>query len=347
MAKTLTATGSLPALSTASGVRKAAILLVQLGKERAALVMSHMDDREVEQVSAEIAQLSQINQPETESVLHEFRDMMTARMHIAQGGLSVAQQLLEHSLGPERAAKIMERLQAAAVKMPFQFLHQADPAQLRSFIAEEHPQVIALVLAHMAPDKASLLLSGLPPEQQATVAHRIAVMDRTSPDIIRAVEETLERKFSSMLQPAELSRVGGVDPLVNIINRSDRTTERQIVEGLEALDQMLADEVKSRMFMFEDIVNLDDKSVQQVLRQVDTSDLAMALKGVSDVVRHKITSNLSSRAAETLLEEVELLGAVRLAQVEEAQQSVIRKIRELEERGEILVRRGKEEEFIE
>lgn len=344
---TLSSISTAPALSNLNGVRKAAILLVQLGKERAALVMSHMSDAEVEAVSAEIAAMTQIGAPETESVLYEFRDMMTARMHIAQGGLSVAQSLLEHSLGPERAAKIMERLNAAAVKMPFQFLHAADPAQLRSFIADEHPQVIALVLAHMTPDKASLLLSGLPPEQQANVAHRIAVMDRTSPDIIRAVEETLERKFSSMLQPAEMSRVGGVDPLVNIINRSDRSTERQIVEGLEALDQMLADEVKSRMFMFEDIVTLDDRSVQQVLRQVDAADLAMALKGMSETVRRKITGNLSARAAETLLEEVELLGAVRLAQVEEAQQSVIRKIRELEERGEIMVRRGTEEEFVE
>ena len=174
--------------------------------------------------------------------------------------------------------------------MPFQFLHRADPAQLRSFIADEHPQMIALVLAHMTADKASLLLSGLPPEQQAEVAHRIAVMDRTSPEIIRSVEAILERKLSSVLQPTEMSRVGGVDPLVDIINRSDRSTERQIVEGLESLDADLADEVRSRMFMFEDIVQLDDRSVQLVLRQVDDAELALALKGVSEQVRSKITS---------------------------------------------------------
>jgi flagellar motor switch protein FliG len=230
--------------------------------------------------------------------------------------------------------------------MPFQFLHRADPAQLRGFIADEHPQVIALVLAHMTPDKASLLLSGLPNHVQANVAHRIAVMDRTSPEIIRSVESVLERKLSSMLQPTEVSRVGGVDPLVNIINRSDRPTERMIVEGLEALDPALADEVKSRMFMFEDIVGLDDRSVQQVLRQVDTAELALALKGVSAQVKNKITGNLSERAAENLLDEVELLGAVRLAQVEEAQQSVIRTIRQLEEQGQITVRRGNDEEFV-
>lgn len=328
------------------GVRKAAILLIQMGRDRASEVLSHLSDTEVEAISAEIARLDSISSTETEQVLAEFRDMMTARAHIAQGGMGFAQQLLEQSLGADRAAEIMDRVKAAAVQMPFQFLHRADPAQLRSFIADEHPQVIALVLAHMTPDKASLLLSGLPPAQQAQVAHRIAVMDRTSPEIIRAVESTLERKLSSMLQPAEMSRVGGVDPLVNIINRSDRSTERQIVEGLEALDASLADEVKSRMFMFEDIVSLDDRSVQLVLRSVEGNELALALKGVPDQVRDKITSNLSSRAAENLVEEVELLGAVRLTQVEEAQQSIIRTIRQLEEQGQIMVRRGNDDEFV-
>ena len=328
------------------GVRKAAILLIQLGKERAAQVMEHLSDAEVEMISAEIARLDRISSTETEQVLTEFHDLATAHAHISQGGFAFAQALLEKSLGADRAKEIMERLHAAAIQMPFQFLHRADPAQLRGFIADEHPQVIALVLAHMTPDKASLLLSGLPPTQQAQVAHRIAVMDRTSPEIVRAVETTLERKLSSMLQPAEMSRVGGVDPLVNIINRSDRTTERQIVDGLEALDAALADEVKSRMFMFEDIVNLDDRSVQLVLRQVEGNELALALKGVSDPVRDKITSNLSSRAAENLVEEVELLGAVRLTQVEEAQKSIIRTIRQLEEQGQILVRRGNDDEFV-
>jgi len=328
------------------GVRKAAILLIQLGKERAAQVMEHLTDGEVEMISAEIARLDRISSTETEQVLTEFRDLALAHAHISQGGFAFAQSLLEKSLGADRAKEIMERLHAAAVQMPFQFLHRADPAQLRGFIADEHPQVIALVLAHMTPDKASLLLSGLPAYQQAIVAHRIAVMDRTNPDIIRTVEAILERKLSSMLQPAEMSRVGGVDSLVNVINRSDRPTERQIVEGLEGLDPDLADEVKSRMFMFEDIVGLDDRSVQQVLRQVDAGDLALALKGVSDAVRGKITTNLSERAAENLLEEVELLGAVRLAQVEEAQQSVIRTIRQLEEQGQIMVRRGNDDEFI-
>ena len=332
---------------TGMGVRKAAILLIQLGKERAAHVLAHLSENEVEAVSAEVARLESISPSENESVLTEFRDLLMARAHINQGGLGFAKNLLEQSLGSERASEIMERLNAAAVQMPFRFLHRADPAQLRSFIAGEHPQVIALVLAHMTPDKASLLLGGLPSDLQAQVAHRIAVMDRTSPEIVRVVESTLERKLSSMLQPSDLSRVGGLDPLVNIINRSDRSTERQIVEGLEALDAALAEEVKSRMFMFEDIVSIDDRSVQLVLRSVDTGALALALKGVPDAVRDKITSNLSARAAENLIEEVELLGTVRLTQVEEAQQAIIRTIRELEEQGQIMIRRGGDDEFVE
>jgi len=331
---------------TGLGVRKAAIVLIQLGREKAGTVMSHLSETEVELLSQEIARLQSISASETEQVLSEFRELVQVRANISQGGLAFAQGLLEESLGTERATEIMQRLNAAAIQMPFQFLHRADPAQLRSFIADEHPQVIALVLAHMTPDKASLLLSGLPAELQAEIAHRIAVMDQTSPEIIRTVEQILERKLSSVLQPAEMSQVGGLDPLVNIINRSDRSTERQIVEGLESLDPALAEEVRSRMFMFEDIVQLDDRSVQQVLRQVDNAELALALKGVNDAVKAKITGNLSERASENLLEEVELLGPVRLAQVEEAQQKIIRTIRQLEERGEIMVRRGSEDEFV-
>jgi len=329
------------------GVRKAAIILIQLGRDKAGEVLSHLSDTEVEAISAEIARLDVVDASESSAVLTEFSEMATAHANIAHGGLAFARTMLEQSLGADRAQEIMDRLQAAAVKMPFQFLHRADPSQVRTFIADEHPQVIALVLAHMTPDKASIVMAGLPSHLQAETAHRIAVMDRTTPEIIRAVEANLERKLSSVLQPSELSRVGGVDPLVNIINRSDRVTERQIVEGLESLDAELADEVRSRMFMFEDIVHLDDRSVQLVLRQVNEAELALALKGVSESVRGKITSNLSTRAAETLIEEVDLLGAVRLTQVEEAQQGVIRKIRQLEEQGQIVVHRsGSEEELV-
>jgi flagellar motor switch protein FliG len=334
------------ARSASPGVRKAAILLVQLGREKAGAVLAHMSETEVEAVSAEITRLESLGSDEAGAVLAEFRDLMTARAHIAQGGPAYALALLEESLGEQRAHEIMDRLTASTVKMPFHFLRRADPRQLLSFISDEHPQVIALVLAHMNAENASMVLSGLSPERQADVAHRIAVMDRTSPAIIRKVEASLERKLSSVLQPSELSAVGGIEPLVDIINRSDRATERLIMEWLEGRDPALADELKSRMFMFEDIVQLDDRSVQQVLRQVEGADLAVALKGVSEEVRAKVTTNMSERAATNLLEEVELLGPVRLRQVEEAQQKVIQTIRRLEESGEIVVRRGSDDEFV-
>jgi flagellar motor switch protein FliG len=334
------------AVITSPGARKAAIVLVKLGKERAAAVLEHMNEEEVEAISAEIASLAAVEPDETRDVMSEFSDLLTARQHLLQGGMDYARELLQRSLGEDRAEEALQRLNAKAIQLPFLFLQRADPAQLRSFIRDEHPQVIALVLAHMSADKASLVLSGLSSGLQAEVAHRIAVMGRANPDTVRVVESVLERRLSSVLQPSDSSRVGGVGPLVSIINRADRSTERQIVEGLETLDAGLAEEVRSRMFMFEDVVQLGDRDVQLVLRQVDTGELALALKGVSENVRDKITRNLSERAAENVLEEVELLGPVRLTQVEEAQQSVIRTIRTLEERGEIVVRRGGDDEFV-
>jgi flagellar motor switch protein FliG len=328
------------------GVRKAAILLVQIGHDNAAKVLSHLRESEVEAISAEISQLESLSAAETEHVLNEFRDMATAQLNVARGGPAFARALLEDSLGYERAESIMNRLAASAMQLPFQFLHRADPRQLLSFISGEHPQVIAVVLAHLPSDKATLVLSGLDPHLQAEVAHRIAIMDRTSPDILKQLEAVLERKMSSVLQPMDFSTVGGLDPLIQIINRSDRATERLIVDGLQERDPALAEEVKSRMFMFDDITMLEDRDVQQVLRQVESGDLALALKGVSDEVRLKVTKNMSERAAVTLLEDVDLLGAVLLRQVEEAQQKVIVVIRRLEDAGEIVLRRGGDDEYV-
>ena len=329
-----------------SGIRKAAILLVQLGHESAAKVLSHLRESEVEAVSSEISRLESLGAEETDAVITEFHQLASARANIVNGGPDFARALLEESLGRERADSIMERLAAASRRLPFQFLHRADPRQVLSFITGEHPQVIAVILAHMPSDRATMVLSGLDPERQADVAHRIAVMDRTSPEVLGALEAALERKTSSVLQPSDFSTVGGLEPLIDIINRSDRATERLIVEALEQRDPALAEEVKSRMFMFDDILLLEDRDMQLVLRQVESSELAMALKGVSDEVRAKVTTNMSERAAENLLEEVELLGAVLLRQVEEAQAHVIRTIRSLEDSGEITVRRGADEEYV-
>ncbi len=331
---------------TGFGVRKVAILLVQLGQEQAATLLSHLSESEVEAISAEISQLESLSREETESVLTEFREMVAAQGHVMRGGPKFARALLEESLGSARAEAIMNRLAASAMQLPFQFLYRADPRQLLSFISNEHPQVIAVVLAHLSSDKATMVLSGLSPELQAEVAHRIAVMDRASPEILRALETMLERRMSSVLQPMEMSAIGGLDPLIQIINRSDRSTERLIVEGLQQRDPELAEEVKSRMFMFEDITLLEDRDVQLVLRQVETPDLAVALKGVPEEVRLKVTRNMSERAGTALLEDMDLLGPVLLRQVEEAQQKVILAIRRLEDAGEIVLRRNVDDEYV-
>jgi flagellar motor switch protein FliG len=272
--------------------------------------------------------------------------MATAHKYVGQGGLDFARDLLEASLGRDRASEIVDRLSNAFMDVPFGFLAQADPRQVLSFLQDEHPQTIALVLAHMSAIQASQILSGLAADLQADVAHRIAVMDRTSPDIIRQVEATLERKLSSVLQPSDLSSVGGLQPLVDIINRADRATERLILEGLASRNAELAEEIRSKMFMFEDITTLDDRSIQLVLRQVETNDLATALKGVRDDVRQKVMKNLSERAAENLADEIEMLGPVRLRTVEESQAKIVQAIRTLEESGQIVIRRGDDDEFV-
>jgi flagellar motor switch protein FliG len=324
-----------------TGLRKAAVLMVRMGKEHSSRVLASLSESEVEELSAEIARLGRLEPDVVGDVIDEFYAMATTK-HAGAGGMQYARELLEASLGPERAALILDRLQASMTDMPFNFLSHADPRQLLSYVQHEHPQTIALVLAHVPSALASSILSGLAPEVQSDVAHRIAVMDRTSPEVIRQVEMALQRKLSSVLQPDELSTVGGLEPLVDIINRADRTTERLILEALDARSPELAEEIRRRMFMFEDIVNLEDRAVQLVLRQVEPADLATALKGVPDTVRDKVTKNLSERGRENLLEEIDLLGPVKVKMVEEAQAKIVSVIRSLEDSGQIEVQRGGE-----
>jgi flagellar motor switch protein FliG len=322
------------------GIRKAAILLVQMGRENAAKVLSQMRESEVEELTSEIARLGPIEPLISDDVQLEFVALASAHRYVLQGGLTFARELLEASLGKERASEILGRMSIAFRDVPFSFLLNADARQLLSFLQDEHPQTIALVLAHMQAGQASIILSGLSPDLQADVANRIACMDRTSPEIIQRVENTLERKLSSVLQPSDLSNVGGIQPLVDIINRSDRATERLILEGLTERNPELAEQIRAQMFVFEDITTLDDRAVQLVLRQVETADLAVALKGVRPDVREKVMKNMSERAAENLGEEIELLGPQRLKVVEEAQAKIVQAIRVLEETGEIVINRG-------
>lgn len=333
--------------ATLSGLRKVAVLMVQLGKNDSAKVLSQLRDTEVEEITAEISRLGSVDADIAAQVIDEFHTMAMTQTFAGQGGLDYARELLEASLGEGRAAEILDRLASSMPDMPFGFLGHADPRQVLSFVQNEHPQMIALVLAHAPAVLASQILSGLSPELQSDVAHRIAVMDRTSPEIIRQVEASLERKLSSVLSPTELSTVGGIEPLVEIINRADRVTERLILEGLEGRDPELAEEVRRRMFMFEDVVHLDDRAVQLVLRQVEMADLATALKGTADPVRDKVTRNLSERAREDLADEIEVLGAVRLRMVEEAQAKIVQVIRALEDSGQVEIQRGTEDdEFV-
>ncbi|GIJ50829.1 flagellar motor switch protein FliG [Virgisporangium aliadipatigenens] len=329
-----------------SGVRKAAVMLIQMGKENAAKVLATMRETEVEELTAEVVRLGMIDHDLADGVLDEFHTMLTAQRHAASGGMDVARELLRASLGDERADEIAGRLSATFRDLPFNFLQRADPRQVLSFLQDEHPQTVALVLAHLHASQASQILSGLTGDLQADVANRIAVMDRTSPDIVRQVETTLERKLSSVLQPSDLSSVGGLQPLVDIINRSDRATERMILEGLTERNPELAEEVRAQMFVFEDITTLDDRAVQLVLRQVETGDLSVALKGVKEDVRMKVLKNMSERAAENLAEEIELLGPQRLKTVEDAQAKIVQAIRALEESGQIMITRGDDDQMV-
>jgi flagellar motor switch protein FliG len=330
-----------------TGLRKAAIFLVQLGRDKAAKVMSLLPEPLVEELTGEIVRLRDVPPSESELVLTEAHELLAIQANSARGGLDLARQLLAQSVGSERADEIMERLGATLAEMPFEGIRRADARQLLSFLADEHPQTIALVLAHLAPQQSATVLSGLTQTVQADVAYRIASMEPASPDVIRIVERELERRMTTVLGPQEMSTVGGVAPLVAIINRADRSTERMILEGLETVNAELAEIVRAQMFIFEDILTLDDKAIQLVLRNVESADLALALKGVAPGVKDKITRNLSTRAAENLVEEIELLGPVRLKQVEEAQAKIVQEIRTLEQSGQIVIVRGSDEAMVE
>ena len=322
------------------------MLLVQLGKEKSAAVLKSLRESEVEEVLGEIARLKGVPSETVDAVFAEFQTLASARRYYAQGGMDFAREVLEATLGADRAKELLDRMKASLVEMPFEFLRRADARQVLSFLQDEHPQTVALVLAHMSAEQAAIVLSGMPSDLQADVAHRVAVMETTSPDVVRRVEAILERKLSSVLQSTDASAAGGLKPLVDIINHADRATERLILEGLERRDPALAEEVRSQMFMFEDITTLDDRSVQLVLRSVDSKELATALKGVSQDVRGKIMANVSERAAANLADEIDLLGAVRLSTVEEAQAKIIATIRSLEESGQILLSRGDRDEYV-
>jgi flagellar motor switch protein FliG len=328
------------------GIRKAAVFLSQLSSEEAGAVFSKMRTADVEAVTAEIMRLRSVDPEDANEVVVEFHTMMQARQFVGQGGAEFAREVLAAGLGRDRADEILQRLDIVFTEMPFSALRTADIRQMVTFLKDEHPQIIALVLVHLPSAQSADVLSRLAPEAQADVAMRIATMDRTAPEMVRMVEEELSRRMGSVLAHQDMTTVGGVSSLVEIINRSDRSAERSILEWLEAQDPELAERVRSQMFVFEDIVSIDDRSMQTLLRDVSIPDLACALKGVRDDVQDKVLRNLSERAGETLAEETDLLGPVRMKVVEEAQARIVQAIRALEASGDITLSRGGEDEFV-
>jgi len=328
-----------------NGRQKAAVFLVTLGSEISAEIFKHLREDEIETLTFEIARLETVDSEMRDAVLLEFRDLMMAQEFITTGGIDYARELLEKSLGNQKAVDIINRLTSSLQTRPFDFIRRTDPAHLMNFIQQEHPQTIALILAYLEPQKASIILSQLPGEIQSDVAKRIAMMDRTSPDVLREVERVLEKKLST-LSSEDYTAAGGVDSIVDILNMVDRSTERQIIETLEEDDPELAEEIKKRMFVFEDIVMLDDKAIQKVLREVDTQELSKALKSVDSEVQDKIFRNMSKRAASLLKEDMEFMGPTRRKDVEEAQQKIVAVIRKLEEAGEVVIARSGEEDVL-
>lgn len=328
-----------------NGTQKAAILLIALGPEKSALIFKHLKEEEIETLTLEIANTRSISPQEKEDVLNEFYQVCLAQEYIAEGGIGYAKDLLEKALGQERANEVINRLTASLQVRPFEFVRKADPTQLLNFIQDEHPQTIAMILSYLAPGQASLIISSLPPDKQADVAKRIAMMDRTSPDVIKEVESVLERKLASMINQ-DYTIVGGVDAIVAILTMVDRGTEKHIMETLEIEEPELADEVRKKMFVFEDILLLDDRAIQRVMRDVDNNDIAIALKVANEEVKNVVFKNISKRLAAMIQEDMEFMGPVRMKDVEEAQQKIVGIIRKLEDSAEIVISRGGGDEII-
>jgi len=331
--------------SDINGKEKAAMLLIALGPERSSEIFKHLKEEEIEQLTLEIANIRTVAPEDKEKVLEDFYQICLAQEYIAEGGIRYAKDILEKALGTQKALEIINKLTVSLQVRPFDFVRKADPNQLLNFIQGEHPQTIALILAYLKPGQAATVLSALPQDKQADVTRRIAEMDRTSPEVIKEVERVLEKKLSSLVTE-DFTSAGGISAIVDILNSVDRGTEKFIMETLEIEDTDLATEIKKRMFVFDDIITLDNRSIQRFLREVDNNQLALALKGASEEVQKVIFSNMSKRLADMIKEDIDYMGPVRLRDVEDAQQKIVNIIRKLEDAGEIVISRGGGDEII-
>ena len=328
-----------------TGLQKAAILLIALGPEKSSNIFKHLKEDEIEELTLEIANTRTITPQVRDEVLEEFYQVCLAQQYIAEGGINYAKEVLEKSFGADKARDVIGKLTASLQVKPFEFVRKTDPSQLLNFIQDEHPQTIALILSYLSPKQAAAIVSAIPPNKQADVAKRIAQMDRTSPDVVQEVERILEKKLASLVNQ-DYTIIGGVDAIVEILNTVDRGTEKHIMEIMEIDEPELAEEIRKKMFVFEDILILDDRAIQRVLRDVDNSDLAMALKGSNEEVQNVIFNNQSKRLATMIKEDMEFMGPVRMKDVEEAQQKIVNVIRKLEDAGEIVISRGGGDEII-
>ncbi len=328
-----------------TGREKAAILLISLGPEYSAQIFKHLSDEEIEELTLEIANMRRVSPDEKDKILNEFYEVCVAQEYISEGGINYAKDVLEKALGSQKAMDIINKLTASLQVRPFDFARKAEPSQLLNFIQNEHPQTIALILAYLSSAQSAQILSSLPQEKQSEVAQRIATMDRTSPEVIREVENVLEGKLSSLVNQ-DFTSAGGIQSIVDILNSVDRGTEKNIMDTLEIENIELAEEIRKRMFVFEDIMGLDSTSIQRFIREIDNKELAIALKGATEEVADVIYANMSKRMAEMIKEDMDFMGPVRLRDVEEAQQKIVNTIRRLEEAGEIIISRGGGDEII-
>lgn len=328
-----------------NGKEKAAILLIALGPDKSAEVFKYLNEEEIEELTLQIANMRMVSSEEKQQVIEDFYQMALAQEYISEGGIDYAKEILERALGSDKAVDIINRLTSSLHVRPFEFIRKADPNQLLNYIQNEHPQTIALILSYLHPTQASQILASLPPEKQGEVTMRIATMDRTSPEIIKEIEKVLETKFSGILSQ-DFTTTGGIQAVVDILNSADRGTEKFIMEELDMMDADLSEEIRRRMFVFEDIASLDNRSIQRIIREIDNAQWAIALKGASEEVKEVIFSNMSKRLGEMIKEDIEFMGPVRIRDIEEAQQNIVNVIRKLEEDGEIITPRGGDEIIV-
>lgn len=328
-----------------SGKEKVAILLIALGPQKSAEIFKHLNEEEIEELTLQIANMRMVSPEEKQTVIEEFYQICLAQEYISEGGINYAKDVLERALGSDKAIDIINKLTSSLHVRPFEFIRKADPNQLLNYIQNEHPQTIALILSYLGSSQAAQILSSLPSEKQSDVTRRIAIMDRTSPEVVREIEDILESKFSNILAQ-DYTTTGGIQAVVDILNSVDRGTEKHIMEDLDISDAELSEEIRRRMFVFEDIITLDNRSIQRIIREIDNSQWAIALKGASEEVKDLIFTNMSKRLVEMIKEDIEFMGPVRIRDIEDAQQNIVNIIRKLEDDGEIITPRGGDEIIV-